>query len=210
MRYGQDHKIKTRAKVLREAAKVIRRDGPANVGVADVMSKAGLTHGGFYAHFKSREELIAEGISEAFKDSLSLFDRAREGRDARQALAYYIRAYLSVPHRDSRDTGCPVAALSSDVPRLEGPARERFFAGMRATTARLRALMMDAGIEDADEFVLPVRAELIGALSLARVISDPDWSGEVLFQSRRSLLKRLGLSDLRSSAPHTDDGASDV
>ena len=117
MRYDTDHKEKTRKRVLGEAAKAIRENGPEGIGVAGIMAAAGLTHGGFYAHFKSKDELIAAAIDEMFNDASSRFARATEGFSPEVGMVRYINFYLSREHRDARSTGCPVAALAADLPR---------------------------------------------------------------------------------------------
>jgi len=104
MRYDAEHKQKTREKVLKAAAKAIRADGPHRVGVADVMSKAGLTHGGFYAHFTSKDDLIAAAIEQMFDESRIRMARETEDKPPREALRSYIDFYLSSGHRDARQT----------------------------------------------------------------------------------------------------------
>src|SRR5260221_7440288 len=126
MRYDADHKARTRARVLREAAKAIRAEGPHRIGVAGVMAKAGLTHGGFYAHFSSKEDLVATALAQMFDEALATFETltAKETPDA--ALRAYVDFYLSRWHRDALDAGCPLPSLSADLPRLGVPAREQF------------------------------------------------------------------------------------
>lgn len=119
MRYHAEHKQRTRERVLKEAAKAIRAEGPHRIAVAGVMAKAGLTHGGFYAHFKSKDDLVAAAIDEMFKDASRRFFNATDGFSPQDGMVRYINFYLSRDHRDARGTGCPVAALSADLPRLE-------------------------------------------------------------------------------------------
>src|SRR5262245_45438020 len=103
MRYPPDHKRETRERVLAEAAKQIRAHGPLGVGVADIMKRAGLTHGGFYAHFKSKDALVAAAIAKMFDGARARWQRATATRDASGGLAAYIDSYLSADHRDARD-----------------------------------------------------------------------------------------------------------
>src|SRR5690349_21849670 len=107
MRYDAEHKERTRRKVLSEAAGAIRQHGPAGVGVAELMAKAGLTHGGFYAHFKSKDELIAEAITEMFDAQYRHFLACVEDREPAKGLALFVENYLSARHRDKPETGCP-------------------------------------------------------------------------------------------------------
>jgi TetR/AcrR family transcriptional repressor of nem operon len=182
--------------VLKEAAKAIRAEGPHRIGVAGVMAKAGLTHGGFYAHFKSKDDLVAAAIDEMFKDASMRFFNATDGFSPEDGMVRYINFYLSRDHRDARGTGCPVAALSADLPRMEGLTRARYGEGVAGLTAKLERQLTTLGHEDADAIAASVVAELVGALSLARAVGDPDQSDHILQTSRRSVRQRLGLDHI--------------
>jgi TetR/AcrR family transcriptional repressor of nem operon len=118
MRYDSEHKQRTRERLLAEAAKAIRSEGPHKLGVAEVMAKAGLTHGGFYAHFASKDDLIAEAVGQMFTEAgARMVRRMGEGRSPAETLRSYVEFYLSAAHRDSRTSGCPVPFLSADAPR---------------------------------------------------------------------------------------------
>src|SRR6202161_3125927 len=121
MRYDAEHKQKTRERVLREAAKAIRAEGPHQIAVAGIMARAGLTHGGFYAHFASKDDLIVAAIESMFDDAVANFERRTAGKSPADALRTYIDFYLSPGHRNARETGCPLASLSADIPRLGNP-----------------------------------------------------------------------------------------
>ena len=138
MRYSGDHKAKTRERVLREAAREIRAKGRENVAVAKVMERAGLTHGGFYAHFESKDAMIAEAVDSMFLSARGRFDAIEEANsDPRETLRIYLDFYLSQAHRDGRDRGCALPALSGDFARAEDPGqRARFGAGVEALTTR--------------------------------------------------------------------------
>jgi len=174
---------------------MVRADGAENVGVAQIMARAGLTHGGFYAHFDSREALVAEAVTETFKDGASLFNRLTRDRSPREALAAYVTNYLSVRHRDQRDLGCPLPALAAELPRLQPDARARFADGVQRLMRRLVALMDSAGIEGTAALASSVLAEMVGAMSLARALPEPRSSEEMLARSRAAILHRLGLGD---------------
>ncbi len=193
MRYDADHKGKTRTRVLKEAAKAIRAEGPHRIALAKVMAKAGLTHGGFYAHFESKDDLVAAAIDEMFKDASTRFFSATDGFSPEDGLARYINFYLSRDHRDARGTGCPLAALSADLPRLEPLARARYGQGVAGLTAKLQAHIAMLGRSDAAAVAASVVAELVGALSLARAVGDLNQSDDILETSRRSVKQRLGL-----------------
>lgn len=195
MRYDADHKQKTREKVLDAAADAIRLHGPNAVGLVEIMAKAGLTAGGFYAHFESKDELVAHAIGRMFdKGVLSRIERMAD-RPPAEALGSYIDYYLSPKHRDSRGTGCPMAALAADLPRLPSAARENFCSGVERLAKRLAELLSAVGHTDAEDLALSMLAELLGALSLARAEPDHDRSNRMLRHSKLILKQRLKLDD---------------
>jgi TetR/AcrR family transcriptional repressor of nem operon len=194
MRYDADHKRKTHDKLLREAAKAIRREGPHKVSVAGVMGKAGLTHGGFYAHFKSRDELLAQGVSQMFRESAARFAQSVEGRPPAAALLDYLDFYLSAAHRDSRVAGCPLPFLCADAPRLPAAARKRFAEGAEALEARIAAQLSAMGRAEADAEAGSMLAEMVGALTLARAEPNRTRADAILARSRERLIARYGLT----------------
>jgi TetR/AcrR family transcriptional repressor of nem operon len=193
MRYAPEQKQATRERVLGEAAKQIRVHGPSGVGVAEIMKRAGLTHGGFYAHFPSKDALIAAAIDTMFEAGRARFAEHALGRPPREALTAYIDWYLSAKHRDDRATGCPIAGLSSDVPRLSKAARDAYANGVTRVTKAIASLVRELGHRDAEAQGRSVVAELAGALALSRVEPDAARSTEILAASRRALRARLGL-----------------
>ena len=193
MRYDVERKARTRAKVLAEAARAMRAEGPRNIGVAGVMARAGLTHGGFYAHFGSKDALVAEAVAETFRDGAATFERAVRGREPRAALARYLDLYLSPAHRDAPEAGCPLPSLAGELARLGPDARAQFAAGVERLTERVRGLLEQAGVADADRQASSVLAEMVGALSLARAVADPAQSDAILSRSRAALRHRFGL-----------------
>jgi TetR/AcrR family transcriptional regulator, transcriptional repressor for nem operon len=193
MRYDTEHKQKTRAAVLRAAAKAIRQDGPDRVAVAAVMAEAGLTHGGFYAHFASKDDLVAAAIGQMFDESRARVEKETKDRSPAEGLAAYIDFYLSSAHRDARGAGCPMAALASDLPRLSEPAREQFAVGVQRLIATVGDKLEHVQGSNAKSEASSVVAELVGALSLARIEPDKKRSDAMLANSRDSLKRRLGL-----------------
>jgi len=193
MRYDSEHKQQTRIRVLDAAATAIRTVGPDRVGVAGVMAEAGLTHGGFYAHFASKDDLVTAAIAHMFDQAGERLRLETEGREPDEALASYIDFYLSRKHRDARGSGCPMAALASDLPRLTDEARSIFSVGARRHGDTLAGKLAELGRADADAQARSAVAELIGALSLARVEKDAKRSDAILETSKRSLKRRLGL-----------------
>jgi TetR/AcrR family transcriptional repressor of nem operon len=158
------------------------------------MQRAGLTHGGFYAHFASKDALVAAAIATMFDAARRRWVKETQDRDARAGLGAYIDFYLSPAHRDAIATGCPLAALSTDLPRLSAACRGAFAAGARWLAEAIAAQLTELGHRDAETLASSVVAELVGALSLARVEPDRDRSAGQLAASRRALRTRLGLS----------------
>jgi TetR/AcrR family transcriptional regulator, transcriptional repressor for nem operon len=193
MRYVAGHKDRTRARVLKEAAKAIRTDGPHRVGVAGVMAKAGLTHGGFYAHFASKDELVVAAMAQMFDEALATFERVTGGKPPALALRAYVDFYLSARHKDARDSGCPLCSLAADVPRLDPAARELFALGLSRLTAALANLLFALKGDDCEPLAISALAEMVGALSLARGVDDPRQSKMILKHSRDLLKARLGI-----------------
>jgi AcrR family transcriptional regulator len=166
---SQTRREATHERIVDVAARTLRRDGYAGVGVADVMKQAGLTHGGFYAHFESREALIAEAIERAGRDTAAVMNRRIEASRARggSALRAVVEGYLSEEHLRGPETGCVVAALGSEMPR-QAPALQ---AAGAARVGRLIALVqraLPAGGTKAQAMV--IAATLVGTLQLARTL----------------------------------------
>jgi TetR/AcrR family transcriptional repressor of nem operon len=195
MRYDENHKLETRAKVLSAAARALRADGPERVGVAGVMAQAGLTHGGFYAHFASKEDLIAQAIGPMFLEAQAKMAASVEGKGPAEALKSYINFYLSRSHRDERDTGCPLPALSADLARMPQAARERFGEGVEGLRQRLAGWLEGMGKPQPQVLAASVLAEMVGAVTLARAIADRGQSDAMLKMSRAALRARLGLDE---------------
>jgi TetR/AcrR family transcriptional repressor of nem operon len=193
MRYDSEHKARTRARLLKEAAATIRAVGPGGVGVAGLMAQAGLTHGGFYAHFKSKDELIAQAIDRMFEDSRALFEACTEGRTPADGLTRYIDAYLSEQHRDRADRGCPLPCLSGEIAHMPDAARKCFAAGAAGLAAGIAGLLASIGMQNADPVAASIMSELTGAIGLARAIPERARSDMILEASRDALKARLGL-----------------
>lgn len=192
MRYSDTHKEETRRKVVKAAAGAVRAKGPGGVGVAEIMSEVGLTHGGFYAHFPNKEALVAAAIEEAFGQSRRRFGRITEGMSPAQALETFIDAYVSQDHCAHPQRGCPLATLSNDMPRQGAAVRSAFDAGVNGLMARLAAWLPDSA--EREQLATSLLAEMAGAVSVARAVSDPALAARVLSDSRARIKARAGLS----------------
>lgn len=198
MRYGSDHKAETRARVVKSAAREIRLKGPEKVSVADVMGRAGLTHGGFYAHFASKEALIAEAIDSMFADLAHrsfAFDKAMvdELADPRPALRKFLGSYISPAHRDEPERGCPLPALATDMARSSDVARTRYANGLEKLVARIEAALVRMGNANPAEEARAAVSQMVGAVALARAIGKGPQSDAILRDTLSSLTKRLDI-----------------
>jgi TetR/AcrR family transcriptional repressor of nem operon len=193
MRYAETHKQETRERVLKIASKALREKGPEGVGVAEVMREAGLTHGGFYAHFPSKDVFLTETLNEIFAQGAERMRNLTEGLDPREALAAYIDFYFSADHRDHRGAGCPLVALNSDLPRQSKTFRAAFDAGVKRLVDRLAQWMTAAGLENAEALAVSTLSAMLGAVALSRAVSDPELSDRLLHSARAGIRARLGL-----------------
>lgn len=193
MRYNIEHKDQTRQNILKEAAAAIRATGPDKVSVMGVMAKVGLTQGGFYAHFESKDDLVAKAIPVMFDDSYRRFLKDAEEVDPKAALVKFIDRYLSLRHRDNPAHGCPMPTLAGDLSRMPMQARENFQAGAQRLTHSIAKLIAQIQPEHADETAVSVVAEMVGALSIARAIDDKGKAEHILKASREALKRRLDL-----------------
>ena len=184
-RTPNSRKQETHERIVDVAARAIRRDGYAGVGVADVMKEAGLTHGGFYAHFDSRDALLVEALERAGRDSGEAVARALERRAARGVSAFraLVDAYLGDEHLSSLETGCPVAALACDMPRQSDAVREASAARVRRLVAAVRSALPQASRATAGV----VAGTLVGTLQLARALG-PNAEGRALLSATRKAL----------------------
>ena len=194
MRYDTEHKQRTRQRLLKAAAKILRQEGPHRLAVAQVMGEAGLTHGGFYAHFSSRDDLLDHGIDEMFRQGREALESRVGAAHPREGLASYIGFYLSPAHRDSRTSGCPLPFLGADAPRLPASARARFAQGVAGMETALAKVLREIGEADPQAEASSLVAELSGALALARAEPDRARSDLMLQRSRERLLRRYDLA----------------
>jgi AcrR family transcriptional regulator len=186
-RPAPNRKEATHERIVEAAARAIRRSGYGGTGVADIMKDAGLTHGGFYAHFASREAMLAEAADRAGAEAVAASARIAAAAPPRQALRELLRAYLSKAHVEGAETGCPVAALGSEMPRQAPEVR-------RAATRHIKEMIdlvarqsPDWGRPGAHERALVTVATMVGALMLARAVDDPRLSDAL----REAALKHL-------------------
>lgn len=160
-------------RILEVAARAIRRSGYDGTGVADIMKEAGLTHGGFYAHFASRDALLAEAGSRACADSAALATRVVASAPPGQALQAIMQAYLSPEHISAIETGCPVSALASEMPRQSPEVRHAATQHIKEMIDLIARQLPDWGKQQAHEQSMAMLCALIGTTMLARAVDDP-------------------------------------
>ncbi|MBG4790482.1 TetR/AcrR family transcriptional regulator [Pseudomonas aeruginosa] len=184
MRYPEDHKQKTRRRIVEEAARLFRQDGVGATGLQPLMKALGLTHGGFYAHFKSKDDLVETALRHA---AAQLHEITAPLAEAERPLALLIEQYLSPRHRDNPGAGCPLPPLSAELgPR--GPPRPP-----TDSIVRKRLAMIEASLEgeDAGERAVLLLASLVGALQLSRSVQDEALSQRILEATRKKLLEQM-------------------
>lgn len=174
MPWSKDHKSTTRGRILETASTAIREKGVAGVGVAQVMEAAGLTHGGFYAHFGSKEELVAGALAFACEQSRAHLEQVAECAKPGEKLKAVADSYLTVRHARHPEVGCPVAALGTEVVRTEGPARDAFAEHVRARLAWLESLPTAGTKEERRRAAAGTYATMLGALMIARALDDAE------------------------------------
>ena len=184
MRYARGHKEKTRGRIVREAGKLLRQKGLEGPGVAQVMRRAGLTHGGFYAHFRGRDALVAEVMAEA-EAALEAVRRAVRAAEADGVPHAFVRVYLSRWHVGHADAGCILASLGGELARAPKAVRAAFAAAL----PRYLAVVSELAFGQAgDPRALPLLSALAGALQLARAVPDPTECDRLRREARRSII----------------------
>ena len=181
----------TRRRVVAAAAAAIRAHGPDRVGVAAVMRQAGLTHGGFYAHFPCKDALVAAAVEHMLDGGDARFAGLVRGRRGRAALQAVVEAYVSPRHRDRPQHGCPFALLAPDVARQPEPVRRAFAQGLERFVARLCSHLPDTAHPSREAFARALLCEMAGAVALARALPDRDASDAFLAGARAALDARL-------------------
>jgi len=187
MRYESEHKAQTRDRIVRNTANKLRAEGLNRPGVASVMKASGLTVGGFYKHFRSKDELFAEAIAHAFSDSEKVFASLQKlPRENRWREV--VRLYLSPEHCDHPDTGCPVATLAPEIARAKPTVRKRISALLKERAERWVEFMPGATAAEQERNFFIIFSAMVGALSTARLLTGAADRQKVLTSMRDHLL----------------------
>jgi TetR/AcrR family transcriptional regulator, transcriptional repressor for nem operon len=178
MRKSREEAAETRQRIVRAAAREFREKGIVASGLADLMKAAGLTHGGFYKHFASKDQLVAEA-------TVAAMDSILEELAAHPTVSAAVAGYLSPRHRDNPASGCPLAALGAELARSDDRARAAATAGF---VRFVDILAGKARTADVRRRALVAAVTMIGAVTMSRVVSDPQLSAEILDAAGKSLI----------------------
>lgn len=187
MKTSKEQAASNRERILEVAGQLFRERGYDGIGVADLMRSAGLTHGGFYGHFASKDDLIAQSSTRALQRSVEKWQRLASAAP-HHPLAAIVQSYLSTRHRDHPGHGCSLTALGGDMARQNPLLRQSVTGGLRALVAELVPLMPGASTAEQEQAAWVTFSTMIGAQILARVVDEPDLSDAILQHATQALL----------------------
>ena len=190
MRYSREHKLETHARIVKKASVRIREKGAHGIGVADLMKDAGLTHGGFYAHFDSREALVIEAFAYAMDRSTERWRKLAETIPPEKRMATIVETYLTPLHRDDPGHGCAVTALGAEIARESPKTRKAFAAKLEQMVDMLAEQIPDVPRKAARKQALATLSTMVGTLVLARIAGSGELSDEILSAGRDAALDR--------------------
>jgi TetR/AcrR family transcriptional repressor of nem operon len=188
MRYSREHKFQTHARIVKKASVKLREKGAHGIGVADLMKDAGLTHGGFYAHFDSREALVIEAFTHAMDRSTERWRKLAEEMPPEKRLSKIVNAYLTPVHRDDPGHGCAVPTLAAEIARESLKTRRVFADRMERMIDMLAAQFHDTPRKAARKQAMAALATMMGSLVMARIAGSGEFSDEILKAGRDSVL----------------------
>jgi TetR/AcrR family transcriptional repressor of nem operon len=184
MRYEPEHKTRTHDRIVRNAARKLRAEGLSGPGVASVMKASGLTVGGFYKHFRNKDELLAEAIAQGFSESSEKIRSSIQNLPREDKWKEIVRWYLSTEHCDRPEIGCPVAALAPEIARAKISVRKRIVGLMKEWVEFMPGVT--AAERERNFFV--IFSAMAGAVSIARILPEPADTRKVLVSMRDHLL----------------------
>jgi TetR/AcrR family transcriptional repressor of nem operon len=190
MRYSREHKLETHERIVKKASVRLREKGAHGIGVADLMKEAGLTHGGFYAHFDSREALVIEAFAHAMDRSTERWRKLAEQTPPEKRLATIVESYLTTVHRDDPGHGCAVPTLGAEIARESPKTRKAFAAKLEQMIDMLADLIPEVPRKAARKQAMAALATMMGTMVLARIAGTGDFSEEILGAGRDAVLDR--------------------
>jgi TetR/AcrR family transcriptional repressor of nem operon len=188
MRYSKDHKTETHARIVENASVLLREKGAEGIGVAALMKEAGLTHGGFYAHFESRDALIAEAFAHAMDETMIKWRKRAEGAAEGERLAAIVNGYLTRTHRDNVGNGCALPAIGAEVPRASLKTRKEAAAKVDDMIKMVAQQISGLTPKVAKKQAISSLSTMLGTLVLARMAGTGDLSDEILEAGREAAL----------------------
>jgi TetR/AcrR family transcriptional regulator, transcriptional repressor for nem operon len=194
VRYGTEHKQATRRRIIETAGRRLKRDGIDGSGVATLMADAGLTNGAFYAHFASKDDLVATTVADQLREQRQSLSAVAPGR---AGVEQYVRAYLSAGHRDNPADGCPSAALLDEIGRSTDATRQAYTHGLLAVIDDIAARLDPDDPPSARVKTLSVFAMMAGTLQLSRALADRQLADAVLDQGLQNALALLSAGQQR-------------
>ncbi len=188
MRYSKEHKVETHARIVKKASARLREKGAHGIGVADLMKDAGLTHGGFYSHFDSRESLVIEAFSHAMDRSIENWRKVSGEKPPAQRLEMVVNKYLTPAHRDAPGHGCAVPSLGADVARESPKMRKAFAAKLDKMIEMMAENFPDSVPKIARKQAMASFSTMVGALLMARIAGSGEMSDAILAAGREAAL----------------------
>lgn len=189
VRYAKEHKQVTRRRIIEKAGHRFKQDGIDGSGISTLMADAGLTNGAFYAHFASKDDLVAHVVAEELHTQVARYSTLRPGRPGLEDL---IREYLSPEHRDHPGLGCPSAALLDEIGRCEDGTRQAYSDGARAILEEISARLTPEDPRSAQAKAIGLFTMLVGTMQLSRALSDRKRADEVLELGIENALAFMG------------------
>ncbi|KQZ69692.1 TetR/AcrR family transcriptional regulator [Nocardioides sp. Root151] len=199
-RYAPDHKVATRRRLIETAGARFKRDGFDGAGISTLVADAGLTNGAFYGHFSSKDDLIASVVAEQLAAQLARIEELPLGHDSVDA---FVSWYVSPEHRDDPGGGCPSAALLDEIPRQHVAAREAYTDGARGLIEAITRHLAADNPVDADERAIGLYTLLVSSLQLARAVTDPALSDQILASAYRNAMRIAG-GPTTTPTPHQE------
>ena len=188
MRYSREHKLETHARIVKKASVRLREKGAHGIGVADLMKDAGLTHGGFYAHFDSREALVIEAFAYAMDRSTERWRKMAETTPPEKRMATIVETYLTPLHRDDPGHGCAVPALGAEIARESPKTRKAFAAKLEQMIDMIADQIPDVPRKAARKQAMATLSTMMGTLVLSRIAGSGEFSDDILGAGRDAAL----------------------
>jgi TetR/AcrR family transcriptional regulator, transcriptional repressor for nem operon len=189
MRYRPEHKTETRQKIVRDASRRVRSEGLNGAAVAAVMRDSGLTHGGFYKHFRSKDDLLLESLREAFGEVVALLVKAAEQAGPQSGWKAIVKTYLSAEHCDHPERGCPLAALAPELARAGKEIKSQILTEITNYKDRMLRFMPGRRAADKERAFIVIFSTMVGAVEIGRMMPDRAARERLLASTRDFLLR---------------------